>query len=294
MRWINIEGLNHISLIEEIGKQFDLHPLILEDILNTANQPKIETYGNYIFTLLKSLRWNKGEEYVESKQISLILGENYLISFQEAGQSAFAPIVERLKTSKGKIRSLGPDYLFYSLTDIVVDSYFILMDSISDDLDLIEEELISKPTPATSHVIHKYKREIVSIRRSVWPLREVINRLQREDTAALFSKETRIYLRDIYDHVIQINDSFEMYREILSQMIESFLESINYKINEIMKFLTIISTIFIPLSFIASLYGMNFRNMPEVYSPWGYPIVITIMITIVTSMLFYFHKKGWI
>ncbi|MFX1551875.1 MAG: magnesium/cobalt transporter CorA, partial [Promethearchaeota archaeon] len=247
VRWIDVYGLAKVEVIEEIGRQFDLHPLILEDILNPNQRPKLEDYGNFIFAVFKKLSWNQEQEDFEYEQISLILGENYVISFQERDTNLFNPIYERIQVPKGRVRLMGPDYLLYVLIDIIIDNYFIVLEKVGEDIENIEDILIKKPEPETLQLIYRLKRSSIELRKSIWPIREVVNKLQREQSK-LIRDDLQIYLRDIYDHIFRISDLLENYRDIIFGMLDMYLSSVSNRMNDIMKVLTIISTIFIPLS----------------------------------------------
>jgi magnesium transporter len=292
IRWINIKGIKQIKVIEELGKGFNLHPLVLEDIVNPHQRPKFEDYTEYVFLIMKRLMWNEKENKFTSEQISLILGSNFLISIQEHESNLFAPIIERIKTNKGRVRIMETDYLLYALMDVVIDNYFIVQEVLGELIEEIEDILVSDPKIETLQSIYKVKREIIDIRKSIWPLRAVINSLQREQSD-LISDNMQIYLRDIYDHVFRISDSLENYRDIISGMLDMYLSSVSNKMNEIMKVLTIISTIFIPLSFLSGFYGMNFI-LPDFGGPLFFPLLIVIMIGIAVLMIGYFKKKNWI
>jgi len=291
--WINIDGIHDIKIIEKIGKHFDLHPLILEDIVNTGQRPKIEDFGDYIFVVLKMLYYNEKEDEIQAEQVSLILGSNFVISFQEREGDVFNPIRERIRSGKGRIRKMGADYLAYALIDTIVDSYFIILEKLGEKIESTEEELVTNPTPETLQAIHHLKREMIFLRKSVWPLREVVNRLERGEST-LIHESTGIYLRDVYDHTIQVIDAIETSRDMLSGMLDIYLSSVSNRMNQIMKVLTIIATIFMPLTFIAGIYGMNFEFMPELAWPWGYPLVLLVMVVIGISMLIYFRRKKWL
>ncbi len=292
IKWIDIYGLAKIDIIEEIGRQFDLHPLVLEDILSPNQRPKMEDYGRYIFVVLKKLSWNVDQEDFEYEQISLILGESYVISFQERDTNLFNPIYERIQIPKGKVRVMGADYLFYVLIDIIIDDYFIVLEKVGEDIENIEDILIKNPDPETLQNIYRLKRSSIELRKSIWPIREIINKLQREQSN-LIGDELQIYLRDIYEHIFRISDLLENYRDIIFGMLDMYLSSVSNRMNDIMKVLTIISTIFIPLSFIAGFYGMNFIF----YQNYQYNLlflVIIVMIIIAVTMLLFFKKKKWI
>jgi magnesium transporter len=289
--WINIDGIHQVDVIEKIGNCYNLHPLILEDILNTGQRPKIEDFGEHLFLVLKMLYYH--EESITAEQVSLILGANFVISFQEQEGDVFNNVRERIRNNKGRIRKLGADYLAYSLLDAIVDGYFVILEKIGEEIEDIEEELIKNPIPKTLQIIHNLKREMISLRKSVWPLREVVGVLERGESS-LIKKTTGIYLRDVYDHTIQVIDTVETYRDMISGMLDIYLSSISNRMNEVMKILTIIATIFIPLTFIAGIYGMNFRFMPELGWRLGYPAILFVMMIIGIVMLFYFWRKKWL
>jgi len=291
--WININGIHDVEVIEKTGQCFNLHPLLLEDILNTDQRPKMEDYDSYVFIVLKMVFNDDDKKEIRTEQVSLILGRNYVISFQEVEGGAFEYIRDRIRNNKGRIRKLGADYLLYSLIDVIIDNYFVVLEKLGEIIDGLEEELIKNTKPGTLSSIHQLKREMIFLRKSVWPLRELIGTLERGESV-LIQDSTRIYLRDVYDHTIQVIDSVETFREMLSGMLDIYLSSISNKTNEIMKVLTMIATIFIPLTFIVGLYGMNFKSMPGLESEWGYPVVVTFMVVIVVFMLGYFRKKKWL
>jgi len=291
--WINIDGLHDIKVMEKIGKHFDLHPLVLEDILNTEQRPKIEDFDDYIFVVLKMLHFDESEQEVRAEQISIILGSNFVISFQERVGDIFNPLRERIRNAKGRVRKMGPDYLAYALIDAIVDNYFIVLEKLGEKIEGMEDELVTNPTPETLQTLHNLKREMIFLRKSVWPLREVVSRLERGESS-LIKDATGIYLRDVYDHTIQVIDTIETFRDMLSGMLDIYLSSVSNRMNEVMKVLTIFATIFIPLTFIAGLYGMNFRFMPELEWHWGYPAVVVLMVAVGISLLFYFRKKRWL
>ena len=291
--WINIDGIHQLDIIEKIGKHFDFHPLLMEDIVNTGQRPKIEDFGQYLFVVVKMLSYREKEAEVNSEQVSIILGENFVISFQEHEGDIFDPIRERIRTSKGRIRKMGSDYLAYALLDAIVDNYFIILEKIGEKVEDREENLVCHPTPKTLKEIHTLKREMILLRRSVWPLREVISGFERGGSA-LIRESTRLYLRDVYDHTIQVIDTVETFRDILAGMLDLYLSSISNKMNEVMKVLTIFASIFIPLTFIAGVYGMNFKYMPELEWPWAYPVIWSVMLGVGISMVLYFKKKKWL
>ena len=290
--WINIDGLSDIPLIECIGKSYDIHPLILESILNTEQRPKMEDVGTYIYVNIKMLQYIETAHRVKIEQVSLIVGRNYIISFQEDVGDVFDPVRERIRKD-GRIRKYGTDYLAYALIDAVVDNYFIVMESLGEQVELLEEALVSNPSQEMLMNIHTLKKDMIYLRKSVWPLREVISGLERSDND-LIRDATRIYLRDVYDHTIQVIDTIETFRDMVSGMLDIYLSGMSMRLNEVMKVLTLIATIFIPLTFIVGIYGMNFKYMPELDHPYGYYGVWVIMIAVTVTMLLYFRKKQWI
>jgi magnesium transporter len=291
--WINVSGIHDLSMIESLGKHFDLHPLVLEDIVDTEHRPKLDDYGEYLFIVLKMLHAPEDESAVQEEQVSLILAKGMVISLQEYEGDLFDPVRERLRKAKGRIRSRGSDYLAYALIDVIVDYYFHVFEKFEDRMELLQEWLLSDPKPETLQKIHALKEETILIRKSVWPLREIVNGLSRGDSG-LISKEVTVFLRDVYDHTIQVIDTVETTREMLSGMVDIYLSSMSNRMNEVMKVLTIISTIFIPLTFLTGIYGMNFKYMPELESQWGYPALGGVMIVVFISMIAYFKKKHWL
>ncbi len=290
--WVNIDGLHRADIIEALGNHYGLHPLVMEDLMSTGQRPKMEDYESYIFIVLRMLSYDEDKRVVTDEQVSLILGSNFVFSFQEKQGDIFDPVRERLRNGKGRMRKMGPDYLTYALIDSVVDYYFIILERLGEDIGLLEDELVRNPTIETLQSIHNLKREMIFLRRSVWPLREVISRLERGEST-LFKQATMVYLRDVYDHTIQVIDTVESLRDMVSGMLDTYLSSISNRMNEVMKTLTIIATIFIPLSFVAGLYGMNFINIPELQLPWGYFMALSIMAAIALGMLAYFKRKRW-
>jgi magnesium transporter len=291
--WINIEGIHQVELLEGIGDCFGLHPLVLEDILNTGQRPKIEDLGDYIYIVLKMLYTEEENDEIAEEQLSVILGPTFVISFQEGDGDVFDPIRERIRNGIGRVRKMGADYLAYSLLDSVVDNYFIVLEKLGERIEFLEEELVANPTTETLHIIHALKRDMIFLRKSVWPLREIISVLERGESA-LIQESTGIYLRDVYDHTIQVIDTVETFRDMVSGMLDIYLSSVSNRMNEVMKVLTIIATIFIPLTLIAGIYGMNFQYMPELGWRWGYPMIWLAMLVIGAIMLVYFRRKRWL
>jgi magnesium transporter len=288
--WINIEGLHDVPALEALGKHFGFHPLALEDVLNCGQRPKLEDYGEYHFLIMKSLLHG---DRLETEQISFFLGGNYVITLQEVPGDSFEAVRERIRRGKGMIRKAGPDYLAYALIDALVDEFFPVLEKYGEQIETLETELLANPAPETIQEIHRVKRELLLLRRTAWPERDVIAAMQREESDVIHP-ETQVFLRDCHDHTIQVIDMIETYRDLAAGMLDVYLSSVSNRMNEIMKVLTIISTIFIPLTFIVGLYGMNFHNMPELSSRWGYPAVVIVMAVIAALMLLYFWRKGWL
>jgi magnesium transporter len=288
--WIDVVGLKDIKTIEEIGAAFGIHRLSLEDIINTHQRPKVETFDHYVFIVMKMLDHSDAGL---TEQMSIIVGDDYLITFQEHAGDCFDPTRARLKRAGGQLRSEGPDRLAHALIDAVIDNFFPLLENYGEEIENLEDLVVSAPEPSHVERLHSIKRDLLEIRRAVWPTRELVNALIR-DEHHLFRDNTRIYLRDCYDHTIQLMDIVETYREIASGLLDVYLSSMSARMNEIMKVLTIIATIFIPLSFVAGVWGMNFENMPELKQPWGYPMALSSMALIAGGLLYYFKRKGWL
>ncbi|MBM4273701.1 MAG: magnesium/cobalt transporter CorA [Deltaproteobacteria bacterium] len=290
--WINVNGISHIPNLEKLGECFNLHPLVLEDILNIDQRPKIEDYDDYLFIVVKTIRYDESTNEIVADQISLILGNNYVISLHENNVEIFDVIKERLRTAKGRIRKAGADYLAYALIDFIVDNYFIVLEKFGENIEFVEDEVVKQPTPQTLSFIHKAKNDMILLRKSMWPLREVVSRLSHRESP-LIIEATSVYFRDVYDHVIVAIDTVETNRDILSGMLDIYLSSASNKLNEIMKVLTIIATIFMPLTFLVGVYGMNFKHMPELEWPYGYYTVWGVLITAALSMVLYFKRRKW-
>lgn len=290
--WINIAGIHQVDIMEKIGNHFGIHPLVMEDILNTEHRPKMDDMEDYVFVVLKMLDYNK-EDGFDAEQISIVLGQHFVISFQEMEGDVFEPVRERIRKNKGRIRKRGADYLAYALLDSVVDNYFTILEKIGERIEFLEEELVENPSTQTLQEIHRLKREMIFLRKSIWPLREVISGLERGESS-LIKETTVIYLRDVYDHTIQVIDTVETFRDMISGMLDIYLSSISNKMNEVMKVLTIIATIFIPLTFLAGVYGMNFGYMPELEWDLGYFAVLFLMAIIGMGLVLYFRKKKWL
>jgi magnesium transporter len=297
--WINVDGLHDVELIRRMGECFKFHPLLVEDIVNTDQRPKFEDFGDYVFLVLKMLQYDKASHFTKIEQVCLVVGKNFVISFQEDVGDVFDYIRQRLKDPKSRVRRNGPDYLAYALMDSIVDNYFIILEEVGDDIELLEDEVVRDPKPATISRIHRLKRELIFLRKSVWPLREVLLQMERMESP-LVEKTTKLYLRDVYDHTIHVIDTVETFRDIISGLIDIYLSSINNKLNEVMRVLTVIATIFMPLTFLAGVYGMNFHvekspyNMPELTWYYGYPLFWGIIVVTTLIMLSYFRRKKWI
>lgn len=290
--WINIDGVHEVKIIEELGKNYNFHPLILEDIVDTDQRPKIKDFGDYIFIILKMHYYDKENNEIKIEQVSLIFGKNYVISFQEREGDVFDSIRERIRNNIGRIRKARADYLIYALMDAIIDNYFTILEKLGEETEDLEAKVIKNPVPANLQIIYRLKSELIFLRKSVWPLREVISILEKGESA-LIDKSTNIYLRDIYGHTIQVMDTVETLRDVISGTLEVYLSSVSNRMNEIMKVLTIIATIFIPLTFIVGIYGMNFQYMPELKWVWSYPVVLLGMLIIGIIMVFYFRRKKW-
>lgn len=291
LTWLNICGVHDVETIQRIGTYFKLHPLIQEDIVNTTQRAKLDDFQDAIFIVLRSLHIS--EHQIDDEQVSIILGKNYVISFLESNPNLFDPIRQRMQNSSSRLRIFGSDYLCYTILDFIIDQYFGILENVDQELELLDNELIRKPNTNTLMHIQLMKRELALIRKAIWPLREVISKLSRSENP-LITQTTKIYLGDVYDHVIQTIDAIENYREISSSQLDLYMSSISQRLNEIMKVLTIMSTIFVPMTFIASFYGMNFVHMPELKWQYGYLYALGLMALMAGCMLFYFWKKGWI
>jgi len=290
--WINVGGVHKVEVVEALGKQFSLHPLLLEDIANTDQRPKLDDYETYLFLVMKMLSLT-GRQEIAVEQVSLVFGKNYVLSFQENGTDVFQPIRERLRGGKGRLRQAGADYLLYALVDAIVDQYFAVLELSGEKIEALQHKVVADPKPDTLKDIHALKSQLLFLRRAVWPLRDVMNNLSRSDCPFL-KQPTKIFFRDVHDHVVQIVDTIETLREMVSASLDIYLSSVSYRLNAVMRVLTVITTIFMPLSFIASIYGMNFEHMPELTSKWGYPVVLAVMAAVGISMLVVFRNKRWL
>jgi len=288
--WINIDGLWDVELIERVGLAFGLHSLALEDIVNTNQRPKMDDYEEYLFLVSKMISYDASLRSLQSEQLSIVLGKHFLLTFQERPGDIFDPIRQRLRNGKGRIRKMGPDYLAYALLDAVVDNYFLALENVGENVEELEDEILENPGTSTVQRVHGLKMDLLFLRKSVWPLREIIGGVEREESD-LIERKTTLFLRDLYDHTIQVIDTVETYRDTVTGLLDIYLSSLSNKLNEIMKVLTIIATLFIPLTLIAGIYGMNFKFMPELEWKWGYPLVILLMVVLAGIMLAWFRKK---
>jgi magnesium transporter len=290
--WIHIDGLQDVRLLEQMGVVFGLHPLILEDILNTDQRPKLEDHGDYLYIVLKRFHTEEGSRLVP-EQVSIVLGSNYLISLQEKEGKLLDPVRERLRNDRGRLRKGGADDLAHALLDGIVDGYFSILDHFGEEIETLEEALMSRPSPETLRAIQILKREMILLRKAVWPLREVVGNLSRSDSP-LIREVSFLYFRDVSDHTVQIIDTIETYRDMLSGMLDIYLSTISNRMNEVMKVLTVIATIFMPLTFLAGVYGMNFKYMPELEWRWGYFALWGVILVIAVFMLIIFRRKKWL
>lgn len=291
--WINVEGVHQAEVIANLGQAFAIHPLVLEDIMHTSQRPKLEDYGEYLFLVLRMIWLDGGKGEVRTEQVSLVVGSGFVLSFQESRGEAFAPVLERLRNNKGRLRQRGADYLAYTLVDAIVDNYFVVLEGLGEDIEAIEVKVLAGPAPEHVRTMHLLKRQLLVLRRAVWPLREVLGTLERGGSS-LIAEGTEKYLRDLYDHTIEVIDTVEAFRDMVTGLLDLYLSSMSNRLNEVMKVLTIIATIFMPLTFIAGIYGMNFRYMPELEWRWGYPGVWLVIALVCTVMVFYFKRKRWI
>jgi magnesium transporter len=291
--WINLNGLNHVTEIEKLGNHFNLHPLVLEDIVSISQRPKIDEYEDYLFVVLKMLYTDKDENIV-SEQVSFILGKGYVLSFQESEGDVFDAVRERIRQGKGRARGLQADYLLYILMDAIVDHYFTIIETLGDKIEDFEDDIfLGNVSKTVNRDIQDLKREILRIRRAIFPLREVINRIEKHESPLIHPK-TKTFYRDIYDHIIQVSENIDIYREMIWSLMDMYMTTISNKMNEVMKVLTIMASIFIPLTFIAGIYGMNFDNIPELHYEYAYYVLWCVMIVLFLGMLYYFKRKKWL
>jgi magnesium transporter len=291
--WLNMHGLHDTTMMAEIGQAFKLHPLVLEDILHTDQRPKFDSYPDYLFIVTRFFSYDPDDMTISSEQVSIILGHNFVLTFQERPTGSFDPIRERLRTNRGLIRAAGADHLAYALLDVIVDRYFIVLEQVGDDCDVLEEELLPKPGTAMLQGIHKLKREIMELRRAVWPLREVVNSLIRNDHQ-FFKPDTVLYLRDVYDHTVHFIESLEAIRDLLAGMLDIYLSSISNRVNMEVRALTVVAMLFMPATLIAGIFGMNFKVMPWLADPNGFWFALGLMAGIASIMGLIFWRRQWL
>ena len=292
IKWINLVGLSDEGYIEKLGKVFQLNSLVLEDAIQTEQRPKIDEYETYIFGVFKMLYLDEGQNVI-TEHVAITLFKNEVLVFQELTKDVFDGVRQRLRGHQGRIRGKGADYLFFALLDAIIDNYFMILENISERMEVLEEEVYQKPKPKTAHKIQELKKEVLRIRRYIAPVRELVGRLI-DTEHPLITKDTKLYLRDVLDHCIEINETLQIYREMAMSLMEMYMSNVSNKMNEVMKVLTVMASIFIPLTFIVGIYGMNFDNMPELHMQNGYFIVLGVMFSILILMLLYFKRKHWI
>ena len=294
--WVNVDGLGDAETIRKLGEVFDLHRLVLEDVVNVPQRPKVEQYGDSLFLVTRMTILG---DRLEAEQVSAYLGKGVVLTFQERQGDCLDSVRNRIRKATGRIRTQGPDYLAYAILDAVIDNYFPILEEFGERIEALEAVVIDRPSPAVISQIHSAKRDLLTLRRAIWPQREALNWLLRETSPAI-TEDTRLYFRDCYDHVSQIIDMIETFRELASGLVDAYQSSVSNKMNEVMKVLTIIATIFIPLSFVAGLYGMNFDseksplNMPELSWYWGYPLALGLMGAMAIGLLVFFWRRGWL
>jgi magnesium transporter len=291
--WINIDGVHQVDVIEKLGAHFVLHPLLQEDVVNTHQRPKFDEFDDHLFIVLRMFFLNEEENELQGEQISLIVGANFVISFQERQGDVFDQVRERLRNGKGRIRKKGSDYLAYSLIDAIVDSYYNILEGLGENIESLQEQLVAESKQEDLQIIQHLKRDMLFFRKSVWPLREVISALAKSEST-LIKEDVLVYVRDVYDHVIQAIDTIETFRDMLSAMLDIYLSSVGNRMNQVMKVLTIIATIFIPMTFLAGIYGMNFKYMPELEWKYAYLVFWLVVVTVFIIMISLFKKKKWL
>jgi len=292
VKWIKVNGISDTRIIEKLGNILNINSFVLEDILDTNTRSKFDEYEEYIYIVVKLLIFDEENNKLRGEQISIILGNDYVLSFSEKESEIFEPVFKRIKSPKSNMRSRGVDYLAYVIIDCIVDNYFEVLENMEDSMDILEEELMNKPTQETLKGIYELKRELILLRKSIWPLREVLSSMQNGNSAFI-EKSTEMYLRDVYDHIIQVIDTTQLFVDIISGMLDTYLSSVNNKMSEVMKILTIFSTIFIPITFLAGVFGMNFEYMPELRLKWAYPLFWLVALGVISSMLLFFKKREW-
>ena len=289
--WIDVRGLGDEKVLREFAHLFSIHPLALEDVVNVPQRPKIERFEKHTLCITRMVLLR--DEGIEPEQVSLFVGSNYVLTFQERSGDVFDPIRNRIRQGGPLLRSSGPSYLAYALLDAVIDGYYPILETFGEKLETLEDEIVANPHPSVLLEIHQAKRDLLAMRRAIWPQREAVNALIRDENP-LITDAVRVYLRDCYDHCVQIMDGVETYRELAGGLMDVYLSSLGNRQNEVMKVLTIMASIFIPLTFMAGIYGMNFENMPELRSAWGYPLLLATMVVVAVGMTLYFRRKGWL
>ncbi len=292
IRWLNVYGLHEPEVMAEIGRRFNLHPLVLEDILNTDQRPKLDEYGDYLFVVARFFEYDDKTMNVSSEQVSIVIGRNFVLTFQEKPTGSFNPVRDRLRQDRGPIRHSGADYLAYALLDGIVDRYFAVLEGLGERVEELEEELMSKPSTRVLGILHHLRREATILRRAVWPLREVINGLTRSND--FFSPEVQPYLRDIYDHTVHVIESLETIRDLIAGLLEIYLSTVSNRVNREVRVLTVIAVIFMPSSLLAGIFGMNFKLMPLLDNPNGFFLIIGLMVTVAATLAFAFWRRKWL
>lgn len=292
VRWINVHGLHEPELLAEVGRRFDLHPLVLEDILNTDQRPKVDDYGDYLYVVVRFFDYDAQAMSSSSEQVSLVVGDGFVLTFQERPTGSFTPVRERLRQDRGRVRQLGADYLAHALLDVMVDRYFAVLEQIGEHTDRVEDELMQRATPAVLQTLHQLKRETLALRRAVWPLREVVNTLTRD--TRFFTPGTQPYLRDVYDHTVHVLESLEAIRDVLAGMLDIYLSSVSNRVNQEVRVLTVIALIFMPATLISGIFGMNFRSMPLLEEPAGFAVALGMMATVATTIAIIFWRRRWL
>ena len=291
--WVNVDGVHDVELVRRVGEHFGWHPLLMEDIVATGQRAKVEEYEDYLFVVLPMLSWNAEHNQVEQEQLSMVLGDGYVFTFQERAGDVFDPIRERIRSAKGRVRTRGADYLAYTLMDAVVDSCFQVLEAIGDRTEILEEALLAESDQDTMIQLHALKRELIAVRRAVWPMRDALAQVVR-DEEDMFTPETEVFLRDVHDHAVQVVESVEVLRDVVSGAVDLNLSRMTMRTNEVMKVLTIMASIFIPLTFVVGIYGMNFDYLPELRIRWAYPALMLAMAALAGGMVYYFRKRGWL
>lgn len=291
--WLNVHGLHEPEVMQEIGRRFQLHPLVLEDILNTDQRPKVEDYGDYLFLVARFFDYDAASMTIATEQVSFVIGKNFVLTFQERPTGNFNPVREWLRTDKGRIRQLGTDYLAYALLDVIVDRYFAVLEQIGERTEELEEELLVRPNAAQLQTLHQIKREMLTMRRNIWPLREVVNTLVRSESH-FFTAETQLYLRDIYDHTVHLIESLEAIRDLIAGMLDIYLSAISNRVNQEVRTLTVFALIFMPATLISGIFGMNFRTMPLLDAPLGFFVALGLMVGVAALLGLIFWRRRWL